>query len=116
MLWDLVYKATSFSQSGVSVGVENFCPRRFHSMKHAFVTVPTTDRKKEIKPKSVAVARLKDLSGRNYWGKPTVSGVALSLGEIFASAQIGPEEGQGVRDSLGRGLKGLKAQYAYFGL
>ncbi len=115
MLWDLVYRATSFDRSQITVGVEGFSPRSLKSLKYAFVTVPTTDPDR-LRSTSTAVVRLRDLSGKNYWGMDTKNGVALGLREIFGSATIGPDGGGGVRDSLRSGLRRLRQDYAYFEL
>jgi hypothetical protein len=115
MLWDLVYRATSFEHSQIAVGIENFSPRSLRSFKYAFVTVPTS-RLEGLTDRSTAVARLRDLSGKNYWGRETKKGVALALQEIFSSAAIGPDSGRGVRESLRTGLKLLRTDYEYFGL
>ena len=81
MLWDLVYNSES-RLSHVSVGINGYSPNSFKIFKYAFVTVPTV--KKEIKPESIAVARVKNLTGGNFWGKTTKSGVASNIKEIAA--------------------------------
>jgi hypothetical protein len=84
MLWDLIYRSLPFVQvSSVQVGQKGLSPRSFknESVKYAFVTVPT-NRKMKYTHKSTPVNRVAGLSGGNYWGKPTSSGVARGLSEL----------------------------------
>lgn len=84
MLWDMVYRAKSFSSSsGISVGRNGKMLSDFRKFTYSFVTVPSQS--VAYQPTSMAVKRVQNLSGRNYWGKPTQPGVALSLSEIFAT-------------------------------
>jgi len=84
MLWDMIYQASSSSASGnVKVGRNGVSPRAFRnkSIKYAFMTVPTNTRDVKLQ-KSVAVTRVVNLSGGNYWGHPTESGVASGFSEF----------------------------------
>lgn len=82
MLWDLIYNSSGFNRiPNVSVGVTGVNPNSFGSFSYAFVTVPTI--KKLPKPNGVAVLRVKNLTGGNYWGKPTMPSIAASLNEYF---------------------------------
>lgn len=93
MLWDMVYRASGFADRNITVG-ENAYSLRNTTFKYAFATVPTTDPNK-ITPNSMAVLRVAGLSGGNYWGRPTVNGVASSIKEIFSNARIGPQDIRG---------------------
>lgn len=81
MLWDLIYNAQGTNRvSGVRVGTQGTSPISFRSFSYAFVTVPT--QKKPIKPESIAVLRVKNLTGGNYWGKASQANIASSLSEF----------------------------------
>ena len=83
MLWDMVYRATGFSAHSVRVGRNGYSPSHFKEFSYSFVTVPSQADTSKFKPESMAVKRVRGLSGGNYWGHPTKSDVALGLGEIF---------------------------------
>ena len=81
MLWDIIYKTPIGRLQGIKVGTPPYSIA-YVPFTYAFVTVPTN--KLELyKPTSVPVARVKNLSGGNYWGVESASGVALSLDYIF---------------------------------
>ena len=80
MLWDMVYNSNSSPLPNVSVGIRGVGPSSCKSFKYAFATVPTGG--EEQKPTSVAVTRVRNLTGGNYWGWPSKQGVALSLTEL----------------------------------
>lgn len=81
MLWDMIYQFRGVSGHSVHIGVNGYDLDDLKSFTYSFVTVPS--QKREIKPNCMAVRRVESLSGGNYWGKPTRSGVAASLSEIF---------------------------------
>jgi hypothetical protein len=81
MLWDLIYNSNNFRIPNVSVGTNGVSPTSFRHFSYAFFTVPTT--KKPITPSKVQVLRVANLTGGNYWGKPTEKGVALSINNFF---------------------------------
>jgi hypothetical protein len=82
MLWDLIYNSMGgYRVPNVSVGVGGVSPLSFGNFSYAFVTVPTV--KTSFRSGTTAVLRVVNLSGGNYWGKPSVSGVATSLNEFF---------------------------------
>lgn len=83
MLWDMVYRATGFAEHSVRVGRNGYSPRHFKEFSYSFVTVPSQGDRSKFKPQSMAVKRVRGLSGGNYWGHPSKSDVALSLSEIF---------------------------------
>ena len=81
MLWDLLYRHSADSSlTDVRIGVGGHAPHHFNTFNYSFATVPT--QKGEVKPNSVRVKRVANLSGGNYWGHSTKSGVALSLAEF----------------------------------
>ncbi len=83
MLWDLIYSSNSFRMANVSVGTGGISPTSFKRFTYSFVTVPTS--RGQFAANSLAVLRVKNLSGGNYWGRQSKSGVARSLNEYFTS-------------------------------
>lgn len=81
MLWDIIYKTPIGRLQGIKVGTPPYSIA-YVPFTYAFVTVPT-NQIDNFKPTSVSVARVKNLSGGNYWGLESASGVALSLDYIF---------------------------------
>lgn len=81
MLWDLIYNSTSFRIPNVYVGTNGVNPSSFRSFGYSFVTVPSGN--DVYNTNSVAVLRVKNLTGGNYWGKSTQQGVCNSLSNYF---------------------------------
>jgi len=80
MLWDNIYNAKA-NMSNVRVGIKGVAPGSLESFRYAFVTVPTVKAEK-IKPTSLAVLRVTNLTGGNYWGLPTTPSIAQNIGEL----------------------------------
>lgn len=101
MLWDLIYNSSSFRIPNVSVGVGGVNPASFRRFAYAFVTVPTS--RGAFNPTSLCVLRVKNMTGGNYWGKPSRQGVAGCLNEFFLrnfpDAFVG-----GIPHHLGQGI------------
>ncbi len=85
MLWDMIYSANGFPGRNISIGRNGFAISNAHRFTYSFATVPS-NRKANYNPNSVAVKRVTNLSGGNYWGKPTVQNVARSVKEIFTNS------------------------------
>lgn len=85
MLWDMVYSAKTFKTNNISIGQNGYSISNVGRFTYSFVTVPTISDKVKLKlnPNSTSVRRVFYLSGGNYWGEPTRSGVANSLKEIL---------------------------------
>lgn len=81
MLWDMIYSSEGFEDDNITIGKNGFRMKDFRDFFYAFATVPTN--KTEYKTTSVAVKRVTNLSGGNYWGRDTKDGVAQSLKELF---------------------------------
>jgi hypothetical protein len=81
MLWDMVYSAGRF-RGNITVGVNNYLIHNSHGFTYSFVTVPS-NRRANYNGNSLAVKRVANLTGGNYWGKPTLQSVAKSVSEIF---------------------------------
>lgn len=102
MLWDLIYNSRSFRIPNISVGVNGVSPASFARFAYAFVTVPTS--RGQFNPTSLAVLRVKNMTGGNYWGKQSSAGVAMCINEFFGknfpSAFVG-----GVQSHIARNLR-----------
>lgn len=111
MLWDMVYSAKTF-KTGITIGRESYSINNVRLFSYAFATVPTVKLDK-IKATSVAVSRVRSLSGGNYWGMKTDSGVASSMKEMLSR-----NLSSGYKDSHTKTLKEeipkLKKAYDYF--
>ena len=83
MLWDLIYASSGFS-SNATVGSHGFSHTKLKKFTYSFVTVPTVNPEK-IKPTSTSVMRVKNLSGGNYWGLPSKTGIASNIFNIIQS-------------------------------
>lgn len=81
MLWDMVYRADGFKDHNLTIGRNGHSISDLQSFTYSFMTVPT--QKGAFKATDMAVKRVRNLSGGNFWGKPTQNGVALCASEIF---------------------------------
>jgi hypothetical protein len=114
MHWHLIYRLTQGRLQGLKVGTPPYSIL-YIPFTYSFVTVPTT-RIASFKPTSVSVARVKNLSGGNYWGMESASGIALSLDYIFqANYSSGFLKGN-INNSLKESISqmNLGGQYDYF--
>lgn len=84
MLWDMIYSANGFRGRNITIGRDGFNIHDASNFTYSFVTVPSNQRA-NYSSNSVAVKRVTNLSGGNYWGKPTEQNVARSLKEIFTN-------------------------------
>jgi len=84
MLWDMIYSANGFQGRNITIGRDGFNIHDTNNFTYSFVTVPSNQRA-NYNSNSVAVKRVTNLSGGNYWGKPTEQHVARSLKEIFTN-------------------------------
>jgi hypothetical protein len=86
MLWNIVYAAQNLQVQNVVVGSNGYSPASFGRFSYAFMTVPTNtekDGKDNYKSTSTPVVRVQGLTGGNYWGNPSISGIADSIAEYF---------------------------------
>ena len=86
MLWDNIYNAKA-NMANVRVGINGVAPGSLESFRYAFVTVPTV-KVERLGPTSLAVLRVANLTGGNYWGLPTKAAIAQNIGEL-ATQQFG---------------------------
>ena len=84
MAWDMIYSSNSFSGRNISIGSEQYSIFKLNNFMYSFVTVPTQKNvEKSFKETSTSVARVKRLSGHNFWGIKTKENIAYSMGDIF---------------------------------
>lgn len=111
MLWDMIYSGLSFAR-GVSIGVEGYSIAN-QNFKYAFVTVPSNVNA-NYTVSSTCVQRVRNLSGGNYWGKPTIPNVAKSIKEIFTNNFTDGLNNINIRTSIRNNLSNLNTEYGYF--
>jgi len=87
MLWDMIYSAGGFRGRNITIGRNNYSIINFKQFTYSFVTVPSNNRG-VYNQNTVSVKRVNNLSGGNYWGKPTIPSVAKSIKEIFGSNYV----------------------------
>lgn len=115
MLWDIIYRTPLGNLQGIKVGTPPYSIQ-YIPFTYSFVTVPTISNLEKITPTSVCVARVKNLSGGNYWGMKSKSGVALSLDFIFQANFSNGFECGNINLNLNKSIPFMKArkQYNYF--
>ena len=112
MLWNMIYSSEGFADQQIAVGINNRSIKQLRRFSYSFVTLPSQS---DIKtnPSALHVARVRTLSGLNYWGKKSVNNAVESLREIF-DRNFGDGIDGGVRNSLERHLPDLHSDYGYF--
>lgn len=112
MLWDMIYSSKQFS-SKITIGQHGYNKSDAKRFTYAFATVPTV-KIDEIKQSSVCVSRVRNLSGGNYWGLPSSTGIARSLKEMLnRNLKTGSKDSH--LKTLARAISGLKdGPYSYF--
>lgn len=113
MLWDAVYSANNF-RNGISVGTDGFSIKDCARFTYSFVTVPTV-RLNKIKDSSVAVLRVRNLSGGNYWGLSSQAGIADSVKELL-ERNLKTGHTLSHFDTIRAAIPELKKTYAFFRL
>ena len=88
MLWDAIYSANNF-RNGISVGTNGRSIHNINRFTYSFVTVPSNQLTKQNGSptygiQSTPVLRVANLSGGNYWGRPSQQGVASSIKELVS--------------------------------
>ena len=112
MLWDMIYSANGFSGRNITIGRDGFNIHDARKFTYSFVTVPSNQNTK-YKSNSVAVKRVTNLSGGNYWGGNTEQNVARSLKEIFTNNfQSGYPNN--IRTDIRNTLPKLENELSYF--
>ncbi len=114
MLWDMIYSANGFSGRNITIGRDGFNIHDAKKFTYSFVTVPSNQRTR-YGSNSVAVKRVTNLSGGNYWGKPSEQHVARSLKEIFTNNfQSGYPNN--IRTEIRNAIPKLEEDFAYFNI
>lgn len=113
MLWDMIYSAKTF-RTGITIGREGYSITDIKKFSYSFVTVPTVKLEK-LKATSVAVQRVRNISGGNYWGLPTTSGVASSVKEML-DRNLKSGDSLNHLSTIKNELTKLDTDYAYFKL
>lgn len=118
MLWDAVYSANTF-RNGISVGADGFSIHDAKRFTYSFVTVPSNRLTKSsgdtYKNTSTAVLRVINLSGGNYWGLKSKSGVASSIKELL-ERNLKSGQNRGLLYTIRNALPYIKTTYNYFDL
>ena len=114
MLWDMIYSANGFKDHKITIGKEGFSIKDLNNFTYSFVTVPS-NKKMKYKSESVAVKRVTNLTGGNYWGKPTSQHIARSIKEIFNN-NFQANSDKSLRKSLKTVIPNLKKDFDYFRL
>ena len=113
MLWDMVYSSSGFPGRNITIGDSAFSIDDLNKFTYSFVTVPSNDRS-QYKTNSTSVKRVNQLSGGNYWGYPTKSGVSNSIKEIFGKVFASGTSRGGIRSTLRSNLPNLDQDFSYF--
>ncbi|MBB6370510.1 hypothetical protein [Chryseobacterium shigense] len=118
MLWDMIYSSGGFTGRNITIGRNNYSIQNCHKFTYSFVTVPTNQRSNYTSG-SVAVQRVYNLSGGNYWGKPTSQNICRSIKEIFNNNFQSAFRGIGARGCINLKIQALNdsnEEYSYFHL
>ena len=113
MLWDMIYSATNF-RNNVTIGRNGYSIANVAQFSYSFVTVPTS-RITSITQNSTCVKRVSNISGGNYWGRPTQNSVASSIKEML-QRNLSHSHAQNFLTTLQTELQRLDTNYAFFGL
>lgn len=112
-LWNLLYKLGGVSQENVRIGINNRATNALKRFDYSFVTMPSNKNLDSYKSGKLQVERVKTLSGGNYWGTKTKSGVASSLKEMIGKSFVSAFDRKDIRDNINDYLKN-KEQISYF--
>lgn len=115
MLWSMIYEATSFSRSSISIGRNGYSIHDLKKFSYSFCTVPSNSLE-SFKQNSTAVNRVRNLSGGNYWGYSSKSGIASSIKEIYNNNFRNIFLIQNQRNLISNNIKYLNNHLSYFQL
>lgn len=114
MLWNMIYNVKNFNDTNIRIGAGGFSISHLKKFSYTFVTVPTND-PQEYRADKINVQRVGILTGGNYWGHPTKSGVARSVKEIF-NTNFSSGCNRGLREDINNSLAVMGTKYGYFDL
>jgi hypothetical protein len=113
MLWDMIYSATNF-RTNVTVGRNGYALSDVARFSYSFVTVPTSNMG-GISANSTCVKRVTNMTGGNYWGRPTKNNVANSIKEML-QRNLSTGHIRNHLTTLNTELMDLNTKYSYFGI
>ncbi len=113
MLWDMIYSADNF-KTNITIGSEGYSINNARLFTYAFATVPTVKIDK-LKSTSAPVLRVSNLSGGNYWGLKSSSGIASSMKEML-SRNLSRGANCSHKTTLNAELPKLSTVYNYFNI
>ncbi len=114
MLWDMIYNAQGFQNRNITIGKNGYSMKDVNKFTYSFVTVPSNS-PTNYRSSSLAVKRVTNISGGNYWGKLSVNHVARSLKEIFNNNfQSGFTPN--LRETLSQNINRINTDFDYFKL
>lgn len=111
MLWDMIYSADRF-RNNITLGRNGYTIRNCNRFTYSFVTVPTGDIS-DYTPNATQVVRVRNLTGGNYWGRPTLNNVASSLKEMLNRNLANGMQGSHI-NNLNNIVCELSTTYSYF--
>lgn len=112
MLWDMIYSAGGFRGRNITIGHRGYNIQALHQFTYSFATVPTNNFNGYI-PNTTCVNRVSHLSGGNFWGYTSRTGVARSIKEIFTT-NFGITPRTGLNAAINQFQAG--GQLAYFNI
>lgn len=115
MLWNMIYSSSNLINNGhstLSVGKNGYNLQNCKKFTYSFVTVPTVKLEK-FKRESIAVQRVANMTGGNYWGYPTSQGIARNIKEMIYT-NFSNEENFNLFKRLDESLKIFDKEYSYF--
>lgn len=110
MLWDMIYHANGFNAT-ISLGQNNYSLANTRFFSYSFATTPTGNN--NYTATSMPVVRVRSLSGGNYWGLPSCTGIAQSMKEML-SRNLGNGATSNHIATLTSELPNLQTTYSYF--
>lgn len=113
MLWDIVYNSGGIPSQNIMVGTETYNLKDLRRFTYSFVTMPSNNLD-GYTPTRVEISRVRNLSGGNYWGVPTLNGIAKSIKEIFRL--FDNAFNTSIKSTLNAELAALSSEFSYFQL
>ena len=106
MLWDFVYNSQDVNIPYVQVGVNGYNPNVFDNFTYSFTTVPTKGNGNldNYKIDGVNTQRVANLTGGNYWGYETKSGVSSNINEYFMKNFRNSFNGESLNSHINKNL------------
>lgn len=111
MLWDMIYSADRF-RNNITLGRNGYTIRNCSRFTYSFVTVPTGNIS-DYTPSATQVVRVRNLTGGNYWGRPSLNNVASSLKEMLNRNLASGIQGSYI-NNLNNNIGNFGTVYSYF--